>query len=207
MAFGDGINNPGNLTVTTDHILVYPGQSGSVSGPGGLTFATFPDQATGYNALQDYVSRHVTNGWGTLSQFTAGYLGTPNLQPNSANANPSGYLQTLENATGLGPNDPIQPSDYSNLTLGIAKAEGNSTPLSSLLGAFGFKSATPVPGVGSKVGGTLPFLQSFATQSFAARVVLVILGVILFGAAIVAFASQSKTVQAVTKSALKVAAA
>lgn len=112
--------NPGNLTVNRPGQFLYPGQIGTYSSPNGFTYATFPNGQTGYNALVDYVQRHVQNGWGSVSQFVGGYLGTTTA--NSANPYPSNYLSAVQQASGL--NGSIG-TNYNALANGIVTAEGN----------------------------------------------------------------------------------
>ena len=135
MAFGTSIFNPGDLTVGNSNTgligngMLYPGQSGVVSGPtlsdgSNFFFAQFPNAQIGSAALIDYVTRHIAKGWNTLATFVYGFLGTSSN--NAANPHVAGYLQAVEQATGLGPNSTITAADAPAIAAGISKAEGTT---------------------------------------------------------------------------------
>lgn len=127
MPLQDNTRNPGNLTVNRPGQLLYPGQTGTY-GANGFNYAVFPDNQAGFSALVDYVQRHVSSGWNTVSGFVFGYLGTST--PNQANPAPRNYLSAVEGASGV--TGAITPNDYTAIARGIATAEGNGRVLASL---------------------------------------------------------------------------
>lgn len=129
MALQDNTNNPGNLEATRAGAINYPGQTGTYSA-NGVNYAVFPDASTGYNALVDYIQRHVASGWSTVQQFVYGYLGTST--PNQANPYPANYLSTVENTSGI---SGAIGTNYNALAQGIVRAEGNSPVSTNVSGA------------------------------------------------------------------------
>jgi hypothetical protein len=83
-------NNPGNL--------MYAGQPGATSGPGG--FAVFPDYQTGYNALLNQISLDASRGE-TISQFISKYA------PAAGGNDPTTYASNVAAALVLSPGDPL----------------------------------------------------------------------------------------------------
>lgn len=98
MSIFDNTNNPGNLTAPGGALL-YPGQTGAYTSGNGFTYAVFGSVSDGYNALVDYVQRHIA-AYPTPAAFVQHYLGTST--PNSANANPAGYAASLSGAFSSG---------------------------------------------------------------------------------------------------------
>lgn len=206
-------NNPGNLTVNKPGQLLYPGQVGTYAA-NGFNYATFGSVQDGFNALTNYVSRHVASGWNTASKFAYGYLGTSTA--NAANPYPQNYAATLSKY--------FDPSDPSAIATGIATAEGNGKQVAGLtgggaglleaakgqLGNFKIGVANFAIGAGAvandphAAAGAL--VDSVATSAFgnafknyASRTALIVLGVILVAGALIILALQTKTVQTVVK--------
>lgn len=134
MPIGVGANNPGDLTVFGPGSILYPGQTGTIAG-NGFNYATFPDQASGIAALENYITRHVANGWNTVSKFVYGFLGTSSA--NAANPHPQAYLSAFEKATGLGANSPLSSSQAALVAKGIAAGEGTLSAFPGLSSSGG----------------------------------------------------------------------
>jgi len=97
-----------------------------MTSPNGFTYATFPDPATGFSALVDYVSRHIQSGISNLTGINKLFGNSPS------------YLNSLSTGSGLSPTQTLTTADAASVARGIAVAEG---------------TASIVPGVGS-VGAT-----------------------------------------------------
>ena len=170
MSAGDRLNNPGDFLSAN-----FPGfQGGSVtSGP----YASFDTMSNGVRAIAVDVNTAIGNGYNTLASFVNHYLGTSNLQPNSQNANPAGYLATLEKATGLGPNDRLSGANVPGVVAGIIQGEGSHVSQSDFqsgLSAAGFSTTQGVnmtanqDAVGSLYSNFMAGVNAFATQPGAA---------------------------------------
>lgn len=123
-AYGVSLNNPGDLTVFGPGSILYPGQSGTWSGPT-FTYASFPDPTTGWNALVNYIQRHINSGWTTLAQFVNNFGGFKgNLSPGTPGGN---YLAAVSQFSGIAPNAVINPSEANAIAIGIAHGEGTTS--------------------------------------------------------------------------------
>lgn len=234
----DRYNNPGDLTVCgpgqkCDNQIIYPGQTGTATSLNGFTYAVFGAADDGFYALEDYISRHLDK-WGTSSQFVGGYLGVKNLQPTSANANPSGYLSTFDRIAGVTSTQPLTDANVYGIALGITHAEGGhyqahgdlmndpnafdsagqlmaDSTHNALQGframgaaitgqtvqgvtpqaanaAIGTVAGNAASAVTSPFNGLASAVAGVFSASFAERAALVVLGLLLIGAAVVALA-------------------
>lgn len=104
-------NNPGNLTPA--------GQPGCT--PVG-NFCSFPDYATGLQALDNQISLDASRGL-TISQFTAKYA------PAAAGNDPTSYAAQIAAAAGLSPSDPLSAAiaGASSSTFSLADLFPDST--------------------------------------------------------------------------------
>lgn len=90
---GASFNNPGALRPA--------GQPGCVpTSTGSGSFCTFPDYATGYQALLNQINLDASRGL-TIQQFMNKYA------PWQDGNDPASYAATIANATGLSVNDPL----------------------------------------------------------------------------------------------------
>jgi len=123
-------NNPGNLRNG-------PGQVGTSGG-----FAVFPDQATGWAALQRQVDVNVSRGL-NLYEFFGGGNGYAGYAPSADSNNPTAYADFVAQQTGIDPNAALNsligetPSDPTSNGFDTAASVdgGNSVlPMVALVG-------------------------------------------------------------------------
>lgn len=126
------LNNPGALT--------YVGQAGATKDPNSQ-FAQFSSYDAGYQALLNQINLNASRGQ-SLIDFTSIYC--PASIPG---CNPTAYAQSLANATGLSPDDP--------LSLAIAGGYDPTTGLpldtSNLGDAAGSDAVTVAVAVGAAI--------------------------------------------------------
>jgi hypothetical protein len=161
MSAGDKLNNPGDFLSAG-----VPNFQGITSTSG--TYAQFDSMSSGVRAIAVDVGTAIKNGYNTLYSLTNHYLGTTNLQPNSQNANPAGYLSALEKATGLGPYDKLTSSNVSSVVSGIIQGEGShvsTADFNSGIARAGYVT-TNQQQVGSLYSNFTAGLDAFSTHPF-----------------------------------------
>ena len=96
----EGYNVPGSLPNRTNN----PGDIGTYGGKVG----SYPDAASGFSALQNYISGHAANnpGWNFYDFFTYYLTGDPNGTP-GPNQNPNAYADYVAGALGVPATTPI----------------------------------------------------------------------------------------------------
>jgi hypothetical protein len=183
-------NNPGNLTVGGPSSFLYGGQTGVYSSPNGLYYAEFGSPQAGYNALTNYISTHVANGWTTLSQFVNNFVNGPNSSGAWLNtASGQNYVAAVSNARGVSPNGSLVGVDPNLIAKGISQGEGTSSLLAGISGitASGLTTAAQ-NGLGGSASGSassssnpsLGFLGGLLdVEQFFLRFGLVIIGGII----------------------------
>lgn len=114
-------NNPGNLRPQ--------GQPGCTPGADG--FCSFPDYATGYQALLNQINLDASRGE-TIQEFINKYA------PASDGNNPISYAASIANATGLSPSDQLSAAIAGSTSTGVDLSSG--LDLSSVLPSFDLSS-------------------------------------------------------------------
>jgi hypothetical protein len=209
-------NNPGNLTVNYPNEILYAGQSTTYSPGNGHTYAVFPTAQAGSNALENYITQHLTaTGDETLSQFANSFVNGPNSSGSWLNTTAGqNYTSVLSQYTGVSANSSLQGVSISNLAAGIAQAEGGGSifnPTGGGANATGPSSSSPSdPGVASNASNTsLGFLGGIQdVEQFFLRFGLLIVGALVVLVALwqllsdhTPIPSPSDTVKAVGKTA------
>lgn len=209
-------NNPLDLTVgrNVPGRILYSGQSGTVQGPNGLTFAQFPSADAGIQAGNTYVARHgVGQTLGTLLQR----FGAPS-SANADNPSPTSYAGVASRVSGLGLNQTITQADIPNVVRGISAAEGTASGFPQLGGNSGATGLDLGGDHGLSVGSggssssssgsnPLSFLASFFSLNTGERILATIMGLTLISIAVIVLLSKSPVVQAAAKNLSTVALA
>lgn len=138
-------NNPGNVSLP---ISGYSGPGTIVGISGQSGYASFPDMATGYSALQARLQSYISNdGLNTISALNSVYAQDP------------AWGAGVSSLSGIALNAPLNPNDsaqMSALSAGIVQQETGMTP--SALGVGGDnnigtgETVTMLPGSGSGIG-------------------------------------------------------
>ena len=109
-------NNPGNVSLP---IQGWKGGGTIVGLSGQSGYASFPDMQTGYAALQQRVSTYIGRGLTTIDKL------------NSVYATDSNWKNGVAAASGIGKNEPLDPTNQAQMSAllnGIIKQETGKSP-------------------------------------------------------------------------------
>src|SRR6202012_4584735 len=130
-------NNPGAMEYGSY------AQSAGATGVSSNGTAIFPDEETGFQALQGKISQLLSQGYTTPASLVSAYTGTST--PNAANPNLTNYQQYVASGLGINPNDPIPTSGTASQP---SSSSGTPSWLSSAMSALGLSGNPSQPSTG-----------------------------------------------------------
>lgn len=190
-------NNPG--AITFGQFAIQNGATGFVTNPvTGQQFAFFPDQTTGYQALDNLVAQKAANG-ATIDSLISSW--SPPTAPGNTPANTQNYINYVANQNGVSP-DTLVSSLASNPATSSSTTPSTATPAST--------SASNVLNTASFLCSLTPWLSACKTVQQATaptstsqfsfgRIGAFVLGLIAIAGAIYLFKEGSPTVQSVSR--------